>query len=140
MVKTAAIAAPFESGKVLSLLMLTKVDVLTIQYRDANGGLRRRDCSDAQGPGGWCTDPIDRRGSARQPPAGTTAERREVAMVIRHSGFIRAIACGCIALLPAIAPAATKPPKLHATAIQVEAIDAGDVSIPAEFVWRSMNA
>jgi len=38
-VKTAAIAAPFETGKVLSLLMLTKVDVLTIQYRDPNGGL-----------------------------------------------------------------------------------------------------
>jgi hypothetical protein len=38
-VKTAAIAAPFESGKVLSLIMLTKVDVLTIQYRDSNGGV-----------------------------------------------------------------------------------------------------
>jgi hypothetical protein len=38
-VKTAAIAAPFETGKVLSLLMLTKVDVLTIQYRDPNGGV-----------------------------------------------------------------------------------------------------
>ncbi len=38
-VKTVAIAAPFESGKVLSLMMLTKVDVLTVQYRDPNGGV-----------------------------------------------------------------------------------------------------
>jgi len=54
-------------------------------------------------------------------------------MAIGHRGFIRAVACGCIALLPVIALAATQPPKLHATAIQIEAIDAGDVSIPAEF-------
>jgi len=38
-VKTAAIAAPYGSGKVLSLLMRTKVDILTISYRDAGGAL-----------------------------------------------------------------------------------------------------
>lgn len=38
-VKTAAIAAPYGSGKVLSLLMRTKVDILTVSYRDAGGGL-----------------------------------------------------------------------------------------------------
>jgi hypothetical protein len=38
-VKTAAMAAPFESGKVLSLLMRTKVDILTISYRDGEGAL-----------------------------------------------------------------------------------------------------
>jgi hypothetical protein len=54
-------------------------------------------------------------------------------MVIRHKGVVRVFAATCIALLPAIALAATKPPKLHATAIQIETIDAGDVSIPAEF-------
>jgi hypothetical protein len=37
-VKTAAIAAPYGTGKVLSLLMRTKVDILTISYRDAGGG------------------------------------------------------------------------------------------------------
>jgi len=36
-VKTASMAAPYESGKVLSLLLRTKVDILTISYRDANG-------------------------------------------------------------------------------------------------------
>ena len=37
--KTAAIAAPYESGKVLTLLLRTKVDILTVVFHDANGGL-----------------------------------------------------------------------------------------------------
>ncbi len=37
--KTAAIAAPYETGRVLSLLMWTRVDVLTVLYRDENGGV-----------------------------------------------------------------------------------------------------
>jgi hypothetical protein len=38
-VKTAAIAAPYSSGKVLTLLMRTKVDILTLSYHDAGGAL-----------------------------------------------------------------------------------------------------
>jgi hypothetical protein len=38
-VKTAAMAAPFESGKVLTLLLRNKVDILTVVYRDDNGAL-----------------------------------------------------------------------------------------------------
>ena len=38
-VKTAAIAAPYESGKVLTILMRTKVDILTVSFHDADGGL-----------------------------------------------------------------------------------------------------
>ena len=38
-VKTAAIAAPFGSGKVLTLLMRTKLDILTVVYRGADGGV-----------------------------------------------------------------------------------------------------
>ena len=38
-VKTAAIAAPFESGKALTILFRTKVDILTVVYHDANGAL-----------------------------------------------------------------------------------------------------
>jgi len=38
-VKTAAIAAPYESGKVLTLLLRTKVDILTISYHDNGGAL-----------------------------------------------------------------------------------------------------
>jgi hypothetical protein len=36
-VKTAAIAAPFGSGKALTLLMRTKVDILTVVYKGAGG-------------------------------------------------------------------------------------------------------
>jgi hypothetical protein len=38
-VKTAAIAAPFGTGKALTLLMRTKVDILTVVYRGADGGV-----------------------------------------------------------------------------------------------------
>lgn len=38
-VKTAAIAAPYESGKVLTILMRTKVDILTVSFHDADGAL-----------------------------------------------------------------------------------------------------
>jgi predicted RecA/RadA family phage recombinase len=37
-VKTAAIAAPFESGKALTILMRTKVDILTVAYHDSDNG------------------------------------------------------------------------------------------------------
>ena len=36
-VKTAAIAAPFGSGKALTLLLRTKVDILTVVFRGAGG-------------------------------------------------------------------------------------------------------
>jgi hypothetical protein len=38
-VKTAAIAAPFESGKVLTLLLRNKVDILTVVYHDENSAV-----------------------------------------------------------------------------------------------------
>lgn len=38
-VKTAAMAAPFESGKALTILLRTKVDILTVVYHDDNGAL-----------------------------------------------------------------------------------------------------
>ena len=37
--KTAAIAAPYDSGAALSLLLRTKVDILTVTYRDDSGGM-----------------------------------------------------------------------------------------------------
>jgi predicted RecA/RadA family phage recombinase len=38
-VKTAAIAAPYESGKALTILLRTKVDILTVEFRDTGGAL-----------------------------------------------------------------------------------------------------
>ena len=39
MVKTVAMAAPYESGKALTILMRTKVDILTVAFHDPEGGL-----------------------------------------------------------------------------------------------------
>ena len=38
-VKTAAIAAPYGSGRALSLMMRTKVDILTVSYHDPDGAV-----------------------------------------------------------------------------------------------------
>lgn len=38
-VKTAAIAAPYESGRALTILMRTKVDILTVSFHDPEGAL-----------------------------------------------------------------------------------------------------
>jgi hypothetical protein len=38
-VKTAAIAAPFGSGKALTIMMRTKVDILTVEYHDNDGAV-----------------------------------------------------------------------------------------------------
>src|SRR5258708_12104630 len=37
--RTAAIGAPYDSGAVLTLLLRTKVDILTVSFRDSGGGL-----------------------------------------------------------------------------------------------------
>jgi hypothetical protein len=39
-VKTAAMAAPYGSGRTLSLMMRTKVDILTVSFRNPDGGRR----------------------------------------------------------------------------------------------------
>ena len=38
-VRIAAMAAPYESGRAVTLLTRTKVDILTVSYHDADGGL-----------------------------------------------------------------------------------------------------
>jgi hypothetical protein len=38
-IKTAAIAAPYEGGKALTILMRTKVDILTVSFHDPDGAL-----------------------------------------------------------------------------------------------------
>ena len=38
-IKTAAIAAPYASGKALTILMRTKVDILTVSFHSAEGAL-----------------------------------------------------------------------------------------------------
>jgi hypothetical protein len=38
-VKTAGIAAPYETGRALTILMRTKVDILTVSFHDPDGAL-----------------------------------------------------------------------------------------------------
>lgn len=38
-IKTAAIAAPYETGRALPILMRTKVDILTVSFHDSGGAL-----------------------------------------------------------------------------------------------------
>jgi hypothetical protein len=38
-VKTAAMAAPYETGRALTILMRTKVDILTVSFHDPDGAL-----------------------------------------------------------------------------------------------------
>jgi hypothetical protein len=38
-VKVAAMAAPYESGRAMTILMRTKVDILTVSFHDPDGGL-----------------------------------------------------------------------------------------------------
>jgi len=109
-IKTAAIAAPFESGKTLSLLLRTNVDILTVAYREAGGGLHFAVLALRKGQGD-----------------------QERAQLLASGARERAAGAGQ-KLNPA-APAAPKPSgqKLSASAIQIEPVEAGDVQIPLEF-------
>jgi hypothetical protein len=109
-VKTAAIAAPFESGKTLSLLLRTNVDILTVAYRDAGGGLHFAVLALPKGQGEQERAQLSASG-ARQSAAGAGQK-----------------------LNPAV-PAVPTPAgqKLSASAIQIEPVEAGDVQIPLEF-------
>jgi hypothetical protein len=109
-VKTAAIAAPFESGKALSLLLRTNVDILTVAYRDAGGGLHFAVLALPKGQG--------------------EQERTQ----LLAAGARESTAAADKKLNPA-APAAPTPDgqKLSASAIQIEPVEAGDVQIPLEF-------
>jgi len=109
--RTAAIAAPYDSGAVLSLLMRTKVDILTVSYRDSGGGLHAAILALPKGQA-----PQER---VQLIAAGAPASA--AGQALRESK-------------PAV-PAAQKAnsQKLSASAIQIEPVETGDVRIPIEF-------
>lgn len=111
-VKTAAIAAPYESGKVLTLLLRTKVDILTVVYHDDSGGLHS---------------------AILAVPKGQAAGVRMqlIAAGARHDSV--AAETGPQAAIPAPPGTPAAPQKLTASAIQIDPIEAGDIMIPAEF-------
>jgi hypothetical protein len=112
-VKTAAMAAPYDSGAALSILLRTKVDVLTVSSRDSSGGLHYAILAMPKGQGEQQRAQLITAGARVKALAGRELKEGE----------------------PAAAPEVPEitSPKFTASAIQIEPVDAGDVWIPAEF-------
>jgi hypothetical protein len=110
--KTAAMAAPYDSGAALSILLRTNVDVLTVSYRDSGGGLRYAILALPKGEAEQQRTQLITAGAHVSAPPGQELKEGKPA-----------------------APEARKanPQKRSASAIQIEPVDAGDVWIPAEF-------
>jgi hypothetical protein len=110
--KTAAMAAPYESGAALSILLRTTVDTLTVSNRDSGGGLHYAILALAKGRGEQQRAQLISAGAHVRGPSGELLQKGTPA-----------------------APDAPKPDrrKLSASAIQIEPVDTGNVWIPAEF-------
>jgi hypothetical protein len=105
-----ALAAPYGSGRLFSLLMRTKVDIFTVSYHDANGGAHGAIFATPKGlAAGLQTQLRPASAPAEAPPSPAPAPA------------------------PAVAQGDTKPVKLTASAIQIQPIEAGAIDIPAEF-------
>lgn len=111
--KGAAMAAPYDSGAALTLLMIQKVDVLTITYRDSDNGLHAA----------IFAVPKNRAEQFRADLIGNGAHFNNGAKSTRVPRGTRRGA----------SPAPAKPKAPPASAILVEPVNSGDVNIPAEF-------
>jgi hypothetical protein len=111
--KTAAMAAPYDAGAALSILLRTNVDVLTVSNRDSGGGLHYAILAMPKGQG------EQQRTQLISAGAHVIAPRQDKELKEGR---------------PA-APESQKTSgeKISASAIQIEPVDAGDVWIPAEF-------
>jgi len=110
--KTAAMAAPYDSGAALSILLRTNVDVLTVASRDSGGGLHYAILALPKGQGEPQRAQLITAGAHVLPPSGQESKDEKTA---------------------APEAPATIDSKLSASAIQIEPMGAGDVWIPAEF-------
>jgi hypothetical protein len=110
--KAAAIAAPYDSGAALRILLRTNVDVLTVSHRDAGGGLHYAILALPKGQG-----------------------EQQRAQLISAGAHVKSAAGQEMNAGKPAAPASqtTNSQKLTASAIQIEPVDAADVWIPAEF-------
>jgi hypothetical protein len=68
-VKTAAIAAPFGSGKALTIMMRTKVDILTVEYHDADSAVHGAIFALPKGQAGPLRDQLVQAGAHASPLA-----------------------------------------------------------------------
>lgn len=74
-VKTAAMAAPFESGKALTILMRTKVDILTVAFHDADGAVHAAIFALPKGQAEPLRMKLTQAGAHVTPPANEISER-----------------------------------------------------------------
>ena len=110
--KTAAMAAPYDSGAALSILLRTIVDTLTVSNRDSGGGLHYAILALPKGQGDQQRGQLISAGARVAATSDQGLEKAESA-----------------------APAATRASgsRLFASAIQIAPVDAGNISIPVEF-------
>jgi hypothetical protein len=106
----AAMAAPYDSGAALTLLMIQKVDVLTVTYRDSDNGLHAAIFALPKNHADLFRADLINNGAHVNNAAKVSRVRRES---------------------PSAGTARPKSPP--ASAILVEPVDSGDVNIPAEF-------
>ena len=111
--KTAAIAAPYDSGAALRLLLRTTVDILTVSYRDSGGGLHSAILALPKGQAKQQRTQLIAAGAHASAPAGQELKETRPAVPVA---------------------AKVDGQKLSASAIQIEPVTAGDVRIPAEFL------
>jgi hypothetical protein len=111
--KGAAMAAPYDSGAALTLLMLQKVDVLTITYRDTDNGLHAAIFAVPKNHAEQFRADLISNGSHVNSGAKSTRVPRDTP--------------------PVVSAADKKPAAPPASAILIEPVNSGDVSIPAEF-------
>jgi hypothetical protein len=110
--KTAAMAAPYDSGAALIILLRTNVDVLTLSSRDSGGGLHYAILALPKGQGEQQRAQLIAAGAHVAAPSGQELKpgNPEVPEPQKIDGG-----------------------KLSASAILIEPVGAGDVWIPAEF-------
>ena len=106
----AAMAAPYDSGAALTLLMIQKVDVLTVTYRDSDNGLHAAIFAVPKNHG----------------------EKFRASLIANGAHISKAAK---VSHVPHESPSAgsARPASAPASAILVEPVDSGDVNIPAEF-------
>jgi hypothetical protein len=110
--KTVALAAPYDSGAALSLLLRTKVDILTVSYRDSGGGLHAAILALPRSQAEQERAQLIAAGAHVSAPAGQELKERKAGVPTAQKADVQ---------------------KLSASAIQIEPVEAGDVRIPAEF-------
>ena len=110
--RTVALTAPYDSGAVLSLLMRTKVDILTVSYRDSGGGLHAAILALPKSQAEQERAQLIAAGAHASAPAGQELKERKAGVPAAQKADVQIV---------------------PASAIQIEPVEAGDVRIPAEF-------